>query len=73
MVILSLGLISSAQADLADGLVGYWPFDGDSLDASGQGRDGVPSRDIVYVEGVQGQAMDCDGQFGAGVKKMSQP
>ena len=29
------------KADLIDGLVGYWPLDGDALDVSGNGNDGV--------------------------------
>lgn len=43
-VIAMLGLIcgfaGAASADLTDGLVGYWPFDGHAMDESGNGNDG---------------------------------
>ena len=30
-----------ASADLNDGLVAYWPADGDAIDATGNGHDGT--------------------------------
>jgi len=33
--------VNISIADLNDGLVAYWPFDGDASDASGNGNDGV--------------------------------
>ncbi len=35
--VLLLGLIGGAQADLSDGLVAHYPFDGDAVDVSGNG------------------------------------
>lgn len=32
---------TAASADLLDGLVGYWPFDGDAKDYSGNGNHGI--------------------------------
>jgi len=43
-VLLILGLaVGSASADITTDLVGYWPFDGDVTDASGNGNDGTIS------------------------------
>jgi len=53
-----------------DGLLAYYPLDGDLLDASGNGNDGViindpndPNlvNDPGFVDGVAGQALDLDG------------
>lgn len=41
--------------------VAYWPFDGDYLDASGNGHHGTPSGDPVFVAGAVGQGLDLDG------------
>ncbi len=42
LLILELA-VGSASADVATGLVGHWPFDGDVTDASGNGNDGTIS------------------------------
>lgn len=39
-----------SMADLADGLVGYWPVDGDGADASGNGLDGTINGNVTPVE-----------------------
>lgn len=39
---MALVFTPSARADLLDGLVGYWPFDGDAKDYSGNGNHGTP-------------------------------
>jgi hypothetical protein len=44
-----------------DGLVAYYPLEGDALDSSGNGLDGVIMGDPNFVEGVVGMAMDLDG------------
>jgi len=46
-----------------DGLVAYYPLDGDALDASGNGLDGTlavtgDSNDATFVAGVSGMAID---------------
>ena len=38
-----LTLCGHAQSILPNGLVGYYPFDGDAKDASGNGNDGIPT------------------------------
>jgi hypothetical protein len=40
-LVLSTLLMATAQADISAGLVGYWPLDGDAVDASGHGFDGT--------------------------------
>ena len=43
-------------------LVGWWKFDGDLTDASGNGNNGTVGAGIAaYAEGVYGQAFDFDG------------
>ena len=43
------------------GLIGYWKFDGDALDASGLGNDGNAVGDPIYEAGFDGQALTLDG------------
>jgi hypothetical protein len=42
-------------------LMGWWKFDGDGLDSSGNGRNGVLVRDAHYEAGHVGQALALDG------------
>jgi hypothetical protein len=44
-----------------EGLVAYYPLDGDVTDASGNGHDGVIMGDPNFAEGIVGQALDLDG------------
>lgn len=39
-----------SMADLTEGLVGYWPLDGDGTDASGNGLDGTIEGNVTPVE-----------------------
>ncbi|NLF51142.1 MAG: DUF11 domain-containing protein, partial [Leptolinea sp.] len=43
-----------------EGLVDWWPFDGNMSDVAG-GRDGSPSFDIAYASGLVGQGLNFDG------------
>jgi len=54
-----LGLSTAASAD--PNLVGYWKFDGDFLDSSGNGRHGTLSGDGEFVPGVFNEAIDLGG------------
>ncbi len=61
-LVLVLGMASTSLARLE----GYWPLDGNTLDASGNGRDGTLVGDAdwaadPYVEGAVGQAIFFDG------------
>ena len=58
ILVLSLILISTANA--AD-LVGWWAFDGDTLDSSGLNNEATLIGDPEYVEGWFGQAVFLDG------------
>ncbi|MCP4814020.1 MAG: LamG domain-containing protein, partial [Planctomycetaceae bacterium] len=45
-----------------DGLIAYWPFDGDLQDAIGDSHgEGMGSDDIAYGSGKFGQGIDLDG------------
>lgn len=57
--ILALILISPiARADLRDGLISYWPFDGNGADASGFERDLTLEGGLGFESGLFGQALD---------------
>ena len=58
-ITLLMGLLTPG-AGSAD-LVGWWKFDGDGLDASGNGLNGTLSGDAHYVAGYSGQALALDG------------
>jgi len=60
--ILMLCVVLSSTADAADAnLVGWWKFDGDGLDASGNSHNGTLEGDAHFVEGYSGQALSLDG------------
>jgi len=42
-------------------LMGWWAFDGDALDSSGNGRNGLLEGDPQFVTGVYGEALEFDG------------
>ncbi|MBN2181675.1 MAG: LamG domain-containing protein, partial [Sedimentisphaerales bacterium] len=44
-----------------DNLVAYYPLDGDTLDASGNGLDGTIMGDPNFVEGIIGMGLQLDG------------
>ncbi|MGD9733660.1 MAG: hypothetical protein AB7U45_15905 [Desulfamplus sp.] len=45
-----------AEADLSDGLVAYYPFDGDTNDQSLLKNHGMSFGNIKYVKGIKNQA-----------------
>ena len=57
VLVLGLVLASAAKADL----IGWWRFDGDFLDSSGLGNDGIPEGDPTFVEGYIGSGLELDG------------
>lgn len=59
--LLVLGFVASGQADLNDGLVAYYPFDGNANDFSGSGNHGTEYNGVSYAPGVNGQAASFDG------------
>ena len=48
-------------ADLNDGLVAYYPFNGNANDASGHGNNGTAYGGVSYVDGINGLAANFDG------------
>ncbi|MBF0368929.1 MAG: hypothetical protein HQL52_05655 [Magnetococcales bacterium] len=58
-------LAGTAHADLNDGLVAYYPFNGDATDESGNGYDGTVSGASLTTDrlGVADSAYSFDGRF----------
>ncbi|MDE0597080.1 MAG: ankyrin repeat domain-containing protein [Roseibacillus sp.] len=48
--------------NLADGLIGHWPFDGDFKDSSGNDRHGTGKNSPGFAKGQFGQALDLNGE-----------
>jgi hypothetical protein len=62
MATLLVGLIGPAAIGQGDpNLVGWWKFDGDALDSSGNGRDGTLAGDATFWAGLFDQALGLDG------------
>lgn len=67
VVSLALGIffvllfLMNANASLSDGLVAYYPLDGNSLDQTNS-YDGVAQNGASYSSGISGQAASFDGQ-----------
>ncbi len=51
----------TAHADLADGLMAYYPFDGNADDMSGNRNDGKQYGGVQYKLGIIGQSAGFDG------------
>lgn len=49
-LVFAVFLSSTSLADLTEGLVGYWPLDGDGTDTSGNGLDGTINGNVTPVE-----------------------
>ena len=58
MIVMSLLLMFqiNARADLSDGLVAQYRFDGDATDASGSGNNGIVGGGVSFSEGIIGQS-----------------
>ena len=65
VAVLGLKLTSTANADITEGLVGYWTFDegGGTIayDSSGNGNDGTLQGDPQWVTGMINGALEFDG------------
>jgi hypothetical protein len=57
----ALAVAIPARAGLADGLVAYYPLDGDANDASGNGYNGVVYGNTNWVPAVNRQGLQFDG------------
>jgi len=60
-IVLVLGLAGSAASAGDAGLVGWWKFDGDGLDSSGNGRNGTLMNGASFATGHSGQALSLSG------------
>jgi len=60
-IIIAAGATAGLAQDLDPNLVGWWKFDGDALDSSGNGRDGTLMGDAHFIDGLLGQALSLDG------------
>jgi len=60
-LIMGLSWFPVVWADLDDGLVAHYPFDGNANDESGNGNHGTEHGDVNYVSGKMGQAIKFDG------------
>ncbi|MCF7907604.1 MAG: LamG domain-containing protein [Candidatus Omnitrophica bacterium] len=49
------------SCEAGDGLVAYYPFDGNTSDLSGAGNDGTPQNGASFVAGKVNQAVSLDG------------
>jgi hypothetical protein len=57
----SLVLVLSMAGNASAGVVAHWKFDGNFEDSSGNGHDGTPNGDPVFVPGHFGQALELTG------------
>jgi len=60
--VLALGIVLTSTANAADpNLMGWWKFDGDALDSSGNERHGTLNGSPTFGPGVYGEALEFDG------------
>jgi hypothetical protein len=67
VLLVVLALAGTGLGDLSDGLVAYYPFDGNSHDFSGNGNDATAYNDYEYVTGVSSQAIRLVGSGHTGL------
>lgn len=60
-LVMSVAFLGNAEAGLNDGLVAYYPFNGDANDESGNDIHGTEVGNIVYIDGIYQQAANFDG------------
>ncbi len=56
--------VAARNIDLSEGLVAYYPFDGDAKDVSGNGNDGILHGGVTFVPGRTGLAAQFNGTNG---------
>ena len=60
-VVASSLFVSNSFANINDGLVAHYEFEGNAKDSSGNGNDGTEHGGVTYVDGVIGKAAKFDG------------
>ncbi len=53
--------LEKASGELAEGLIGHWPFDGNLRDVGGRGRHGTGKNSPGFGKGQFGQALELNG------------
>ena len=61
---IAMAISGTAYADLNEGLVAYYPFNGNANDESGNGNDGIEHGDTHYTNGMINQAREFDREDG---------
>ncbi|NOZ67837.1 MAG: hypothetical protein GXP46_00985 [Deferribacteres bacterium] len=64
LLVLAMSMILNipmAAGAVDDGLIAYYPFDGNALDASGNGNDGTEYGGLKYKQGIKGESASLDG------------
>jgi hypothetical protein len=67
---LILACVAPVSADITSGLVGYWPLNGDAIDASGHGANGTINGNVTPAPdrmGSPNSAMRFDGASGSNI------
>jgi hypothetical protein len=64
---ISVTTSGGSSSTLSQGLVAYYPFDGDANDASGNNNNGTAVNSPTYVAGQIGQAISFDGSNGVAI------
>jgi expansin (peptidoglycan-binding protein) len=64
LTVLSFLISGNAIADINDGLLAHYPFDGDVSDASGNGFDGIVNGATYTENGYKGGAYHFNGLHG---------
>ncbi len=61
LVIIAIVTFGLTKSTANAKLIGYWKFDGITLDSSGYGNHGLEYGQLMYAKGVEGLAIDLDG------------
>ncbi len=61
LAVASVLFVSNSYADLKDGLVAHYEFEGNANDSSGNGNHGIEYGGVGYVDGMIGKAGSFDG------------
>ena len=64
LVVVSLSFCQITHAVITDGMIAYWPFDGNANDSVGTNH-GTLEGGATYTVGKLGQAVACDSQSGS--------
>ena len=72
MALIGLFLVPATQAGLNDGLIAYYPFNGNANDESGNENHGIAQADIRYVKGHLQEAIHLSNETHTGMHQWVQ-